>query len=510
MRSLSRSPDKRQPLMTATVLSQLLDKVFWTLSESEHPAEESLKVMELLCRNPRLQELTIKGASKLVQHFDHRVLQFLRTSRLRFLDIGYLEYSKIAMIQAILNNCPHTLEELRLDLMVSNARRYNGIDDPLRPDVRSTTAPRTLPSLRLLSVNCPRFDSQLGIVLCDLIQSCPSLQELSLDKLCWQTQTVTSNIFGALINNCPALISINMGRATIPEIDMLLFIERCSGIRSLQINIQSDHLRSVIPCLSRRYSATLQVLHVNTDDLPPNSHGFISTILSHCSALKTLSVDQGLCNSLGVSLQDLLVIKWATTSLESLYLPMREPALDQNRFLKEWRRDRCMYLGQNEIEPESEIASFYSQVLLLKQFYETLQAQPNLTSIQLQWRRGWLMIPKEFAEDFTNGYLTAERLSWMALYLSPLYVIDKLIRAAAKRQKDEEEEAEIREKLNACNISIVYVRRPALREEEEEEEEEAVAKSNKDSLGLTQSWMPDDQEYAAYKSRRARARAHRR
>lgn len=484
-----------------------------TLSESEYPAKEPPKVVELLCRNPRLQELTIKCAWKLVRHFDHRILQFLRTSRLRFLDIGGLEYSRVAMTQAILGNCPDTLEELRLYLTENEVGRYNGFDDTSRPDTRATAAPRTLPSLRLLSVNCPTLDTQLEIVVCDLIQLCPSLQELDLNQLCWQTQTMTS-IFGAIINSCPALTALDMGRTVIPEIDMLLFVGRCSEIRSLQMYIWPDHLRGVIRSLSRRYSSTLQVLRINTSDLPPNSHGFISTILSHCSALKALSLDQDLSNSPGVDLQDLLTVKWATASLESLYLPMRAPALDQGQFLEEWRRDRCMYLGQDNIKPDSAIARFYGQVLLVRQFYETLQAQLNLKSVQLKWRHEWFVIPQEFAEDFTDGYLTMERLSWMTLYLSPLYVIDKLIRAAAKKQEEEEKEAEIKEKLESCNISVVYVHRPQLYraeyEEGEEEREGEEEESNDGSLDLMSSWMPEDQEYSAYKSRRARARAHRR
>ncbi|KAK5807837.1 hypothetical protein F5H01DRAFT_370747 [Linnemannia elongata] len=484
-----------------------------SLSESEYPVEEPPKVLELLCRNPQLQELTIKFAWKLVRHFNHRVLQFLRTSRLRFLDIGYLKYSNIAMTQAILGNCPDTLEELRLDLMDNELDHYYEPGEP-RPDARATAVPRTLPSLRLLSVNCPRLDAQLEIVVCDLIQSCPSLQDLNLSQLRWQTQVMTSNIFGAIINTCPALTSLDMGRTEIPEIDMLLFIGRCSKIRSLQMYIQPDHLRGVIRSLSRQYSSTLQVLRINTNDLPPNSHGLISTILSHCSALKTLSLDKDLSYSPGVHLQDLLAVKWATTSLESLYLPIRAPVLDQATFLEEWRRDRCMYIGLNNIEPESAIASFYNQVLLVKQLYETLQAQTSLKSVQLKWRHGWFVIPQEFAEDFTEGYLTVERLSCISLYLNPLHAIDKLIRKAAKTQKDEEKEVKIRLKLISSNISVTYVHHPQLHRVEgevgEEEREEEEEENNGDSVDLMSSCMPEDQEYSAYKSRRARARAHRR
>ncbi|KAF9137987.1 Structural maintenance of chromosomes protein 3 [Mortierella sp. GBA39] len=531
---LSRPHDKRQSPIAATMLmlNQLQENVSWvrsltldlfctplldmpfsnlvyfhinckTLNESEYPAEEELKVIELICRNPRLQELTIKRAWRLVQHFDHRVLQFLRTSRLRFLDIGYLEHFKIAMIQDILGNCPDTLEELRLDLTAG----YNGFDDPLRLDARAAATPRTLPSLRLLSVSCPRLDTQLEIDVCDLIQSCPSLQKLNLNQLRLQTQMTTSNIFGAITNSCPALTSLDMGRTEIPGIDMLAFIGRCSEIRSLQMYIQPDHLGGVVRSLSRRYSSTLQVLRINTNDLPPNSHGFISTILSHCSALKTLSLDQDLSSSPGVDLKDLLAVKWATTSLERLYLPMRAPVLDKSRFLEEWRRDRCTYLGHGNIEPESTIASFYNQVHLVKQFYEILLAQPNLKSAQLKWRGGWLVIPLEFAEECTNGYLTIEKLSWMTLYLSPLYVVDRLTRAAAKKQEEEDKEAKIKEKLKSCNISVVYVRWPLLLHAEDEEREEVEEEeSNSDSLDLISSWRREDQEYSAYKSRRTRTR----
>ncbi|KAG9068209.1 hypothetical protein KI688_011804 [Linnemannia hyalina] len=493
---------KRNPYLSPKEI-QLTLAAPLALYESEYPAEEELKVVELLCRNPRLQELTIKNAWKLVRHFDHRALQFLRTSRLRFLDIGHLEHSKVAMTQDILGNCPDTLEELRLDLTGG----YNGLDGPLRLDARAGATPRTLPSLRLLSVSCPRLDTQLEIVVCYLIQSCPSLQKLNLNQLRLQTQMTTSNIFGAIIDSCPALTSLDMGRTEISGIDMLAFIGRYSKIRSLQMCIQPDRLRGVIRSLSRRYNSTLQVLRINTNNLPPNNHGFISMILSHCSALKTLSLDQDLSSSPGVDLKDLLAVKWATTSLESLYLPMRAPVLDKGRFLEEWRRDRCTYLGHGNIEPESAIASFYSQVLLVKQFCETLQAQPNLRSIQLKWRNGWLVIPLEFAEECTNGYLTIERLSWMTLYLSPLYVIDKLVRAAAKKQEEEDEEAKLKEKLKSCNISVVYVRRPLLLHAEGEEREEVEEEeSNNDSLDLLSSWTPEDQEYSAYKSRRNRTR----
>lgn len=484
-----------------------------TLSWFEYPAEEQIKVVELLCRNPRLQELTITHAWKLVQPLDYRVLQFLRTSRLRFLEIGTLKYSEIAMTQAILGNCPDTLEELRLYLTGEEEDYYNGFDDPSRPDARATAAPRSLPSLRILSVKCPTLDTQLGIVVCDLIQSCPSLQELNLNPVFWQNQMMTSNIFGAIINGCPALTSLDLGRTVIEESEMLLFIGRCPEIRNLQMYIQPDHLRGVIHSLSRRYSSTLQVLRINTNDLPPNSYGFISMVLSHCSALKTLSLDQDLLNSPGVDLQDLLSVKWATTSLESLYLRIRAPVLDQGCFLKEWKRDRCMYPGQGNIKPESAIASFYSQVLLVKQFYETLQALPNLKSVQLKWKHGWFVIPLEFAEDFTDGYLTMERLSWMTFYLNPHHAIDKLIRAAAKKKEEAKKEVEIKEKLESCNISVVYVRQPQLHradDEEGEEEREGVKEKNDDSLDLMSTWMLEDQEYSAYKSRRARARAHRR
>jgi hypothetical protein len=342
--------------------------------------------------------------------------------------------------------------------------------------------------------------------MCDLIQSCPSLHKLSLEKLCRQTETMISRILGALMNSCPALNSIDMDRATISEVDMLLFIDRCPRMRSLQIDIQPDHLRGVIQSLSRHYSSTLQVLRINTNNLPSNSHGFIATILGSCSTLKELSFDENISNSPGIILQDLLSVKWATNSLERLSLIICATDLDQKRFLEEWRHYQCMYLGQDEIEPESEIAKFNSQVFLLKQLYETLQAQPNLTNRCLRWQRGWFAIPHEFAEVITKGYLTVERLGWIPLYLKPVYLIDKGIRTTAKERQEREKEATINEKLNSCNISVVQVH-PAVWQEEEEGREGSIDCS----LDFSSSWMPDDLEYSVYKSRRARvSRAHRR
>jgi hypothetical protein len=341
----------------------------------------------------------------------------------------------------------------------------------------------------------------MEIFVRDLIHSCPSLEKLSLNETHGCGPKMTSNILGALTNACLALNSINMGNANIKEIDMLRLIERCSGIRYLQMHLRPDHLKDVIPSLTRRHSSTLQVLHFNIDNLPPNGHGFISTILGTCSSLKKLSVDRT-PRGRGIALQDLLSAKWATTSLESLYLHIRAPVLYQDRFLQEWRSYQYMCLRQDEIEPESEIANFNSQVLLLKQFYEILQAQPNLTSRQLFWQEGWLWMPHEFAEYTTWGYMTVERLHWMALYLKPLVQIDEITRDAAKQQQYDR----FSKKLRSCNITVAYVHPPPLHEEKEEEEEGRYD----GRLDLSSSWMPDDQEYSAYKSRGARARGHRR
>ncbi|KAG0283118.1 hypothetical protein BGZ96_012515, partial [Linnemannia gamsii] len=240
---------------------------------------------------------------------------------------------------------------------------------------------------------------------------------------------MTPSILRALINNCPALKSIVLGRADISENDMLLFIERYPRILSLQMSVQPDHLKNVIPSLCRRHSSILQELDINTDNLPPNGPEFISTILSNCSALKKLAV-VGTPSS-EIALQDLVSVKWATTSLENLQLAIRAPDFHQDRLLQEWRQYRYMYLYQDEIEPGSEIANFNIQVLLLRRLYEVLQAQPKLTIKHLYWTEEWSAIPREFVECITWGYLTAQRLCWMCLYLKPLDLIEHTIRAHA-------------------------------------------------------------------------------
>ncbi|KAF9900369.1 hypothetical protein EC991_007443 [Linnemannia zychae] len=450
--------------------------------------------IDLLCRNYLLQELKITRAWLLLQHFNSGALQFLRSSCLRSLDIEGLKYTRHAITQSIIGHCPDTLQELRL-VFSDSTRLYDEDAEHSPEDV--TIVPRVHPSLRALTLKFPRIDRQLEIVLCDLIQSSPNLQEFTFYSL---TQPL-SKIITCLAKNCPVLNSVDFTATPIPEADMHCFIALCPPLYSLGMTFQSDHHRGVIPSLISRFGHTLQELRIHGSDLPPNSdHGFIVSVLAHCPCLKTLSIDSDhLATNKGVALQDLLAVEWATTSLEDLCLAISIPKDDAEiyRLLQEWKHHQGIYLYPGEYDPEGPIGRCRTYVNQFLQFFKNLQAQPRLTSLKLKWGQGGCLIPCEFAEVFTGGELTVEKLSRIMLNLSSLKAVSKVFRSRERKAEEYKREQEIYDKLSSCNIVVENVETPR---EMGGDNGRAAEKS---------SWQPDsnsydDHEYSLYKSRKAR------
>ncbi|KAG0272657.1 hypothetical protein BGZ95_011559 [Linnemannia exigua] len=454
--------------------------------------QEAGKALALVCRNTRLQELRVKCAWRLLKKLDSSALQFLCSPRLRVLELEGVEYFCLEKVQAILAHCPDTLQELRIAFSHFEDLGYDDDDYPLRLNARATALPRVLPNLRVLILDSPKIDESFEGFACDLIQSSPRLHDINMFTL-----GSLSNILTALIKNNPSVNTVNFRRTqNTSKADLLQFLARSPKLRSLAIDHIEDH---TIPILVDRFGSTLQELIIHQSNVPPNSYGFIATILAHCSCLKKLSVSRypQLIDN-GIDLQDLLAIEWASTSLESLCLPIKRPGveIEQDHLLQEWRQLRYMYLIPNEYDPDGMIARSRGLVDLLSQFYRRLQAQPRLTSLRLLWHRMWYAIPLEFAEAFSNGQLTEKRLRWMVLLLSPLYTAYKIVRSAAKKRKEAEEERALMDKLNACNIFVVHV-----------EASRMECYDNKDDeVNCDPSWLSDDQEYSTYKSRKERTR----
>ncbi|KAG0215637.1 hypothetical protein BGX33_000975 [Mortierella sp. NVP41] len=468
--------------------------------------------MGLLYRNTRLRELKIEVASWLVRFFDDRTLQFLCSSSLRSLDLDQLDHYELPMTQALVGHCPDTLEKLRLGFL-----EYHDKNAHKCHDARETAVPRILPNLRCLTVECMRIDNQLEIVLCDLIQSCPNLQELNLHRLHRLLPTTIPNIVAALIKYCPGLNSFHSPR--FPAADMLRLIEGCPRIHTLEMEIRQEHLEHVIPSLALRYSSTLQVFRITENHLPPDQDNYISTILAHCACLKVMSIH---ATTYGIPLQDLIKVEWATTSLESLSLTIRSPApaLDQELLHREWKEQRYGYVDPDGGDPENQIAQAARLANMVLQFYTRIEAQPRLISPWMSWFNGWRSIPWEFAEEFTDGQLTEERQCKMSLYLPSIRKLDAHIRHAAKDKLDRDKERCLKEKLDLCNISVIDLERtaqsrdlhalahlrsaldytPLYMREINEAKDVAIAGDT-----AAEDSLPSDHEYSSYKSRNRRS-----
>ncbi|KAK3826665.1 MAG: hypothetical protein J3R72DRAFT_13873 [Linnemannia gamsii] len=459
-------------------------------------AKESHKALALICRNTRLQDLRVHCAWRLLRHVDSSVLQFLRSSHLRSLDLKGIEYVCLEKVQAILTHCPDTLQELRLVFIYFDL----GLDDddnPLRLNARAAAVPRILPNLRVLTLDIPKMDEPLEIVVCDLIQSCPRLQEINLLNL-----RSLSNILTSLTKNTPSVNTVRLHRTHhISEADTLHFLEPSLQLRSLEMVDVAVRLERVIPTLLDRFGSTLQELNIHQSHFSHDNHAFIGTILAHCSCLKKLSIDLPVQSAnVGIALQELLAIEWASTSLESLCFPIKgsDVEIEQDHLLQEWRQHRYVYLDPDEYDPDGIIGRSIVFVDLLSRLYRRLQAQLRLTSLQLAWSRMWFAIPLEFAEAFSNGQLTERRLGWMKLFLNPLFTANKNALSAANKKKKAEEERTLTEKLDACNISVVRV------------DVEPPWMDYRDENDYEVDYDPfcflEDQEYSAYKSRRERTR----
>ncbi|KAK3844976.1 MAG: hypothetical protein J3R72DRAFT_521352 [Linnemannia gamsii] len=456
------------------------------------------KALALICRNTRLQELKVNCAWRLLKDLDSSTFQFLCSSRLRSLNLEDLEYSRLDKIQAILAHCPDTLQELRLLFLEYEDLGFEDDDNPLRLNARAAAVPRILPNLRVLTLDIPTMVEPLEIAVCDLIQSCPRLQEINLLNL-----SSLSNILTSLTRNTPPVNTVSFYRSRcISGADMLHFLARCSQLRSLELADVAVRLESVVPTLVNRFGTTLQELILYERHVPPNGLEFITTILAHCSCLKKLSVDSLQSSIVGIALQDLLAIEWASTSLENLSIPIKEPfdQIEQGFLLQEWRQHQYMYLQPDEYDPEGIIARSRVLIDLLLRLYRRLQAQSRLKSLKLAWHRMWYSIPLEFAEVFGDWELAETNLQWMKLFLFPLDTANKNARSAANHRKKAEEDRALTEKLSACNISVVAhvdVEPPWMDYRDENDYE----------VDYDPFCFLEDQEHLTYKSRGERTRS---
>ncbi|KAG0376233.1 hypothetical protein BGX24_008057 [Mortierella sp. AD032] len=454
------------------------------------------KALALICRNTRLQELNVHCTRQLLQDLDSSVLQFLYSSHLRSLNLEDIGYFYLDKVQSILAHCPDTLQELRLVFRNSSNQGYDGDGNPIRLYSRATAIPRGLPNLRALTLDIPEMEKPLEVVVCDLIQSCPRLQEINLLNL-----SSLSNILTSLTKNTPSVDTVSFNRTQhTSEADTLHFLARCSQLRSFAMDHNFELLKSVVPILVDRFGSTLQELIIYESNVHQDNHDFIATVLAHCSCLKKLSIGRSYQSTQkGIALQDLLEVEWASTSLESLSIPIKEPfdQIEHDRLLQEWRQHRYIYLDPEEYDPDGVIARSKVLVDMLSRLYRRFQAQSRLPYLQFAWHRMWHAIPLEFVEVFSNGQLTERRLGWMSLFPNTLCKANKNAQSAEKRKKEAEEDRALMDKLYDCNISVVRVL--------------AVDPwmdygDNKDNEVdyYDPSCFPEDQEYSAYKSRKER------